>query len=196
MSYRNTIKKKLNSNLPARIIFRIVCGALIIAGLLLSYMGLRVVQRYQAYTARNSEATATIQRIEKATGNYAHKTCKISYDFKLADRGAGLQENYSSETSPERIATGASCYLYNGQRITISYDKNNPENNAFNDNAFSQTAILAVATSLLGNGMLALGMGWVGLKALKRSLREARDKVANEAKRYYRRSPKIAKKTD
>lgn len=182
MSKKSVIRRHVQTNIVARIIYRLICVVLIIAGAFGLFMSFSASEQSYRYTLRNETATATVTKKTKETDEYGYDTCLVAYSFTVDDT------EYSSEGV---LPNNYSCKVDEGDPITIRYQSDQPLNNAYGDNkqAESVWTIIAVALAILG--IIPLGVGFVGLIAIHKAMK-AEDEIEEAAeirarKRAYRR---------
>lgn len=191
MSKRSAIRNHVRTNLGARIVYRIICIALIALGIFGLCAAFVAGEYAIQYSLRDSETTATVTDKTSSTDKYGYETCDIKYTFTVNDKQftteSVLSSNYNCQVDPD-------------QQITIRYQANNPGNNAYGDNEDDENMRTVIATSLTLASMIPLGIGFVGLVAIHKAM-QAEDEAeelaeAKARRRTYRRRLKKEAKTD
>lgn len=182
MSKKSAIRRHVQTNIVARIIYRLICVVLIIAGVFGLFMSFSASEQSYRYTLRNETATATVTKKTKETDEYGYDTCLVTYSFTVDDA------EYSSEGV---LPNNYSCKVDEGDPITIRYQSDQPLNNAYGDNKQAESVWTIIAIALVILGIIPLGVGFVGLIAIHKAMK-AEDEIEEAAeirarKRAYRR---------
>lgn len=192
MSKKSAIKRHVQTSIVARVVYRIICLVLIVAGLFGLNLAYDTGSVHNAYNRRNDKATATVTKWTKETDKYGHEDCAIEYKFKVNG------EEYTSNVVTNAIPTNYNCDLHQGDEITVRYEAARPTNNSYGDSERIQSLWLTSTVVLTILSIIPLGVGFVGLVAIHKALKaedaleEAEAAVAR--KRVYRRQTKKANK--
>lgn len=187
----SSMRRHVRTNVVARIIYRIVCLALIIGGIGGLFMTTSAADYYHYYGKRTEKAVAEVTDIHNHNDPEYDDVqyCDIDYKFKVNNK------EYTSKTSWELLPTQANCTLSKDSQITIRYQKGNPTNNAYGDNSQDKTLALMMVIALAIVGIVPLGIGFVGLIAIHKALKEEDDEADRlEAAAAKRRATLAAKK--
>lgn len=166
MSKKSTIKQHVQTSIVARIIYRIICIALICIGLIGLFFTYSTFDKYTAYTKRTQTTTATVTNVSRQTDqDYDYQMCGVSYKFKINDH------EYTSDSSWETLPLGRNCQLSNNDKITVRYESTRPQNNAYGDNSLAREVNLYASIALVILSVAPLGVGFVGLVAIHKALK-------------------------
>lgn len=182
MNKKSAIRRHVQTNIVARIIYRLICIVLIAAGIFGLFMSFGASEQSYRYTLRDTTAEATVTKKTKETDEYGYDTCLVTYSFEVDGT------KYSSEGV---LPNNYSCSVSEGKPITIRYQASQPLNNSFGDNKQAESIWTILAVSLAILGIIPLGVGFVGLIAIHKAMK-AEDEVEEAAeararKRAYRR---------
>lgn len=186
MIKRTRIKQHIQTNAVARAIYLLICIILMVVGLIGLYVAFRATERLSAYDKRNSLVDAlVVGKSELIDTNYNYKTCQLNYRFTLEGK------QYSQETSLENDANNYNCQQNTNSTIPVRYQKSNPHNNSYGDNAQAREELFVMSTTIAILGALSLGLGFIGLVAIRKSVKELHAREIEDSKKYYRRQAKV-----
>lgn len=190
MSKKSAIRRHVQTNIFARIIYRLICIVLIAVGVFGLFMSFGASERSYLYSQRDRTTTATVTKQTSETDEYGYEMCSITYNFELD----GNTYSYES-VQPDNY----NCQVQPNDRIEIRYQANHPANNAYGDNKQDEAMWTIVAVALTILGIIPLGIGFVGLVAIHKALQTEETELAEQAearnrKRNYRR--RVRKTTD
>lgn len=161
------MRQHVRTSLVARIIYRIICIALLLAGVIGMIFTFSAGDKYHAYTKRSSTTIATITKITRdVDSEYEYSTCAIEYEFTLGGK------KYTSKTSWETLPTNSNCQLHVGDRVKVRYENNEPANNAYGDNRLSKELNLIATVVIAIGSILPLGFGFIGLVAIHKAMKQ------------------------
>ena len=171
MSKKSAIRHHVRTNPVARVFYRIICIILVIFGIFGLAVAFRASEYAIRYPLRDSEATAKVTGQTKTTDKYNYESCLINYEFTVDSK------KYSSEgVQPNNY----SCHVEPGDEITIRYQASNPSNNTYGDSEDDESLRAVVATSLTFASIIPLGIGFVGLVAIHKAMKEEGELVEEE----------------
>ncbi len=171
MSKKSAIRHHVRTNPVARVVYRIICIILVIFGIFGLAVAFRASEYAIRYPLRDSEATAKVTGQTKTTDKYNYESCLINYEFTVDGK------KYSSEgVQPNNY----SCHVEPGDKITIRYQASNPSNNTYGDSEDDESLRAVVATSLTFASIIPLGIGFVGLVAIHKAMKEEGELVEEE----------------
>lgn len=195
MSKKSTIRRHVQTSVVARIIYRLICLALIVAGAFGLFMAFSAGDVYTAYTHRDSTATATVTKQTKSTDKYGYDDCTIEYKFAIDDK------EYSSQTSWNILPNNYSCETKVDDQISIRYEAAHPTNNSYGDNEKTEALWLTSTIVMVILSVIPLGVGFVGLVAIHKALRaedalEEAEAALARKRAYHRQAKKAAKEAE
>ena len=166
MSKKSAIRRHVQTSIVARIIYRLICIILIVAGCFGLFMSFSASEQAYRYPRRDKITTAIVTKKTKEADKYGYDNCLVSYKFTVDG------QDYATEGV---LPNNYSCNAEVDKEITIRYQADNPANNAYGDNeqAVAMWTIIAVVLAILG--IIPLGVGFVGLVAIHKALREEHD---------------------
>ena len=171
MSKKSAIRHHVRTNPVVRVVYRIICIILVIFGIFGLAVAFRASEYAIRYPLRDSEATAKVTGQTKTTDKYNYESCLINYEFTVDGK------KYSSEgVQPNNY----SCHVEPGDEITIRYQASNPSNNTYGDSEDDESLRAVVATSLTFASIIPLGIGFVGLIAIHKAMKEEDEVVEEE----------------
>lgn len=163
----STMRQHVRTSLVARIIYRIICIALLAIGVVGMIFTFSTGDKYHAYTKRSDKATAIVTKITRdVDSEYEYSTCAIEYEFEINGK------KYTSQTSWESLPTNQKCNLHVGDTIKIRYQEAQPENNAYGDNRLSKDLNLTATIIIAIGSILPLGFGFIGLLAIHKAMQQ------------------------
>ncbi len=169
MKRNYNIKRHVQSNICARITYRLICTMLVVAGLFGAYYAFGVLEHYQGYLHRKSEATAYVTKLE-VNGDPGYRnmhSCRAYYKFETPDH-----RNYEGVSMWLLPPDKADCGLKVGESVSVRYSAKHPTNNNVGDNTRDRNMLAYVSVSLMLLSAISLGIGAVGLMAIHRAVRQ------------------------
>lgn len=172
MSKKSTIKQHVQTSVAARVVYRIICSILMVAGL----TGLVITyilggDRYTAYTKRDQTAEAVVTKVNRTNDDDydGYIACDLEYEFVINGH------RYTNVHGWERTPLRANCPIGAGETITIRYQKNYPDNNSYGDNSLARSILLGYTIGMGLLSIIPLGVGFVGLVAIHKAMHPVDD---------------------
>lgn len=189
MKHHSAFHRHIRTNIVARIIYRLICLAMLAFGILGSYVAIEQLTQIGRYLSRDSVATAKVKNTREVhDSQYSEiKLCKISYEFTIDGK------RYDNKLTANQIINTGNCTLSVGDQIKIRYEKARPTNTAYGDNTLERNREVELTIASVFISALLLGIGFIGLVAIHKALRDEKAGLREESKQYYHRQAKIAK---
>lgn len=179
MSKKAAIKRHVQSNIVARVIYRIICVGLIGVGLFGLFIAFIASEQVYRYDRRDEEAIAKVTSQVKETDEYGFETCRLKYKFTIDG------QEYSSQGV---IENNYNCQVAQGDEITIRYQEDSPSNNAYGDNEQDKDLWFIGASVVTFISILPLGFGFIGLLAIHKAIKAEDEVEETKAERARRRA--------
>ncbi len=186
--------RHVRTSLAARIVYRVICLALIFFGVWGLFMASAASDHYRDYKGRNAKTVGEVTAItsEKDARYNDVEYCYVDYKFSVRNK------EYTSKTAWRLLPTQMNCQLSKDATITIRYQKDNPANNSYNDNSQDREVAMLLAIGYALIGLVPLGIGFIGLvaihKAVKSELQGEEEDEEAEIRAAKRRATVTAKK--
>lgn len=186
MKHRSALHKHIQTNIVARIIYRIVCLILLTIGVAGSYVSIEQLQFTKKYLQRNSTAVATVRTVSQTADPLYPESdiCRISYIFKVDN------QKYISSSTNSLVASMKNCHLRPGDEIKVRYAEDDPTNNAYGDTTLERNQSLALGILATATSAIALGIGFIGLVAIHKAMASEQSSEVRTTKNY-RRKPQM-----
>lgn len=169
MKRNYNIKRHVQSNICARITYRLICMMLVVAGVVGAYCAFGALEHFQNYSTRKSETTAYITKLEvKDDPSYrSMHSCRAYYKFEAANR-----RNYEGVSMWLLPPDKADCGLKVNESVPVRYNAKHPDNNNVGDNTHDRNVLAYISLSLMLLSAISFGVGAIGLIAIHRAVKQ------------------------